>query len=176
MNVLDTSKNITRKSCISNAVSLNTRPFRSRRESKHDKVEIGQNNILDELFESSFPPVRSFDGEKRSYESRYPNSKRSLLPFELTPRVLCCIDNIKMGVKTLSIPYICFNQNNELPISLFSFIYKGAIVGSIFGGINGTYHAIKYRNYMSIPVFAVSQHNMRINLCEYICSSDWWGN
>ncbi|KAJ1611122.1 hypothetical protein OJ252_1662 [Cryptosporidium canis] len=131
MNVLDTSKNITRKSCISNAVSLNTRPFRSRRESKHDKVEIGQNNILDELFESSFPPVRSFDGEKRSYESRYPNSKRSLLPFELTPRVLCCIDNIKMGVKT------------------------GAIVGSIFGGINGTYHAIKYRNYMSIPVFAI---------------------
>ncbi|KAK9170920.1 Romo1/Mgr2 [Cryptosporidium meleagridis] len=100
-------------------------------ESEPENFQVRKNSILDNLPELSFPPVRSFDGEKRSYEFRYPNSKRSLFPFELTPRTLCCIDNIKMGVKT------------------------GAIIGSIFGGINGSYHALKYKNYMAIPVFAI---------------------
>ncbi|OLQ16025.1 putative Romo1 family protein [Cryptosporidium hominis] len=34
-------------------------------------------------------------------------------------------------------------------------VKTGAIIGSIFGGINGAYHALKYKNYMAIPVFAI---------------------
>ncbi|KAF7456390.1 reactive oxygen species modulator 1 [Cryptosporidium felis] len=100
-------------------------------ESYPQKNGNSTNCTSQELLDSTLPPGGSFDGKKRPYEFRYPNSKRSLLPSEITPRVQSCVDNIRIGAK------------------------MGAIIGSIFGTVNGTYHAIKYKNYMAIPIFAV---------------------
>ncbi|OII73664.1 uncharacterized protein cubi_03462 [Cryptosporidium ubiquitum] len=52
-----------------------------------------------------------------------------------------------MGVKTF--------YNRLFTLYSFPILQKGAIIGSIFGGINGMYQALKYRNYMAIPVFAI---------------------
>ncbi|KAK6590153.1 hypothetical protein RS030_172624 [Cryptosporidium xiaoi] len=69
------------------------------------------------------PPSKT---ENKLKEER--KGDKILFPIEVKFRIRECIDNIKLGVKT------------------------GVLIGSVFGGVNGTYHAIKYKSYISIPI------------------------
>ncbi|EEA05629.1 uncharacterized protein CMU_026360 [Cryptosporidium muris RN66] len=104
-------------------------PFAPPPEIPHSLKHIKDHSFFHKEFKGfSAPPGRSIDSETRTYEQRFPNSKKSIFDIEFSPRTRACLENIKMGMK------------------------MGASVGGIFGALTGVYAAAKHRNLLAIPL------------------------
>ncbi|KAH8740650.1 hypothetical protein FG386_002612 [Cryptosporidium ryanae] len=100
---------------------------------KKDKLEPQNRNILHRGYcKLESRDIQNFFSQltknKRKKEKK---SNENSLTIEAKIKIRECVDNVKLGVKT------------------------GALIGFVFGGINGTYHAIKYKSYISIPISTI---------------------